>query len=100
MADRSQTGGLLALSTFALLAVGLNFATSRWPKLGRTIEGHPIVLVRDGIVDDRAVRSQRITISELESATRQLSIETVAAVHLAFLESNGKNSFFRRAESS
>lgn len=100
MDDRSLTGGILAVATFAVLALLLNYSLAFWPRLGRLVSGRPIVLVRDGVVDERAMRAQHVDRSELETATRQQSIASFDDVHLAILEPNGKISFFRHQDAA
>lgn len=92
--DRTLTGGVLAVATFALLAVLLNSASARWRKVDRAIEGYAIILVKDGVVDEKALLRQRITSEELKVAARQAEIESFSDIRLALLETNGKISIF------
>lgn len=98
--DRTLTGGILAVSTFAILVVGMNFASARWPKLNRAMEGYAIILVKEGNIDERALKRQRITMEELKAAARQAEIDTFADIKLAVLETNGKISIFSKSASS
>ncbi|MFC0581274.1 DUF421 domain-containing protein [Micrococcoides hystricis] len=95
--DRTLTGGVLAVATFALLAVGMNYLSARWRKVDRLIEGYAIILVKDGVVDESALRRQRITTEELKVAARQAQLESMDDIRLALLETNGKISIFPRA---
>lgn len=92
--DRTLTGGVMAVATFAILAVTFNFVITRWPKVGRALEGPPIILVADGKVRTGAMRHQRVSASEILSAGRQSGFENLADIRLAVLEQDGKISFF------
>jgi len=100
MDDRSLTGGLLAISTMVLLAVALAYVNMRWPKIGKITQGRPIVLIRDGELDRRALHNERIGLDELSMLARQANIESYDEVRLAILEANGKVSFFTREAQS
>ncbi|WP_417372348.1 DUF421 domain-containing protein [Glutamicibacter protophormiae] len=94
MEDRSLIGNLLAVLTMIVLAVILSYANMRWPKVGKITLGRPIVLVRDGIIDRRALNGERIGLDELSMLARQAGIEKYSSIRLAILESSGKVSFF------
>lgn len=94
MEDRSLTGSLLAVFTMLVLAVALNYANMRWPKVGKLMQGRPIVLIRDGVVDRKALHKERIGLDELSMLARQSGIENYSSVRLAILEASGKISFF------
>ncbi len=94
MEDRSLTGSLLAVFTMVVLAAALNYANMRWPKLGKLMQGRPIVLIRDGVLDRKALHNERIGLDELSMLARQAGIENYSSIRLAILEASGKISFF------
>lgn len=97
--DKSLTGGLLAVATFVVLAVVMNFAMAKWPRVGRALEGSPVILLQEGKISHLAMKRQRITTAELLSAARQSGYESLDSVLLAILETNGKISFFDKSRS-
>lgn len=96
MEDRSLTGSLLAALTMIVLAVVLSYANMRWPRIGKLTLGRPIVLVRDGVIDRRALSGERIGLDELSMLARQTGIEEYSSIRLAILKSSGKVSFFTK----
>ena len=94
MNDTTLVGGVLAVGTIAIMSVAMGLANTRWPKLGRLLEGRPIVVVMNGKIDRKALRRERISIDELAAAARQQSFESFDDVRLAVLEASGKFSFF------
>ncbi|HIW45866.1 MAG TPA: DUF421 domain-containing protein [Candidatus Yaniella excrementigallinarum] len=92
--DRSLTGGLLAIGTMMALSVGLSYAKARWPRFGKTLQGRPVILIRDGVVDRKTMQHERIGLDTLSMMARQAGIEDFDVIRLAILEANGKISFF------
>ena len=97
--DYSVTGGILAVSVFALLTVALNLTQWRFPHTRRLINGLPLVIVRDGEILPDATRSQRFSTADLLATARQQGIRSIADVELAVLEADGRVSFFTRSPS-
>lgn len=94
-ADTSLTGAILAVGTFAFLAVLLSWISHRFPSTQRVLEGEPRVIVRSGIVDRAALVRDRMTVDEIESEMRLAGIAEMSMVAWAILETNGKISFIR-----
>jgi uncharacterized membrane protein YcaP (DUF421 family) len=88
--DNSITGGLILASTL----VGLNWLVGWLTYRSRTaeawIEGRPVVLVHNGRIDHRALRSVQMTKHELEAALRTEGCTGPEEVHIAMVENNGQ----------
>jgi len=95
--DYSITGGVLAISVFALLTVVLNWTQWRFPGTRGVINGHPIVIVRSGEIMTSAARAQRLSTPDLLATARQQGIRSLGEVELAVLECDGRISFFTGA---
>ena len=87
--DNSITGGLLSAATL----VGLNWivawTTYRSKRLEGLIEGHPVILVHNGRVNQEAMRTVQMTMHELEASLRAEGCTGLAGVRFAVLENNG-----------
>ena len=94
--DYSVTAGILAVSTFAVLTIGLSWANVRWPRLRAITHGVPVIIVQDGLAMDSVMRRERMSVDDLKAAARQQGFETLAEIRLAVLEANGQISFFTR----
>jgi uncharacterized membrane protein YcaP (DUF421 family) len=94
--DNSLVGGLISATTL----VGLNFlvglATYRSKKLEAIIEGHPLVLIHNGVLIEEVMARAQLTHHELNAALRQAGYASVAEVHSAILENNGTISVIHR----
>jgi uncharacterized membrane protein YcaP (DUF421 family) len=95
--DFSVTGAIIAISTIALLALLMSWATYLWPRAERALEGEPRVIIRDGEIVTANLRSNRLTRSELESEMRLAGIGRLADVEWGILEPRGKISFIQRS---
>jgi uncharacterized membrane protein YcaP (DUF421 family) len=88
--DDSVTGILLAAGTIGLLAMSTAFITYRSKRMRNAIEGEPVILVQDGRLIERNMKSERLTEDEvLEQARLQQGIDTLDDVKWAVLETSG-----------
>lgn len=97
--DYSLTGALLAISTFAFWITVLTFVTWRWRRVGRIVDGVPLVVVQDGNPIERTMAAERLPLDELLEAARQHGLDSLAKVRLAVLEPSGRISFITTDQS-
>jgi uncharacterized membrane protein YcaP (DUF421 family) len=95
--DYSLTGATMVILTIAILTVFVAYLSYRFRRLRPILEGEPIVLVADGEIMHRNLRSQRVTVEEIESEARLSQIASLSDIRFAVLESNGKISFLTRS---
>jgi uncharacterized membrane protein YcaP (DUF421 family) len=95
--DFSMTGGVVAVSVFAVLTVLLHWVQWRFPRTRSIVNGVPVVVVRDGQVVATSARQQRLSDTDLAAAARQQGIRDLDEVELAVLEADGRISFFTRS---
>lgn len=92
-ADTSITGVFIVLSVMASMTLLFAWANFKFRSLRPLLEGRPVVLVENGEVISRNLTRERLTVEEIESEARLEQIESIKAVRLAVLETNGKISF-------
>lgn len=87
--DTSLQGGLIA----ALVLFIANFILKRLMFSNRAfetfMEEDPVILIRDGVIDQRALNEVKITRDELEEAIREHGVEKIENVKLSVLEVDG-----------
>jgi uncharacterized membrane protein YcaP (DUF421 family) len=93
--DFSLTGAVLAVSTLAFWISVLSWITWRWKRIGRVVDGVPVVIVQDGQTRDDVLAVERLPVDELHEAARQQGIDDLAKVRLAVLEPSGRISFIK-----
>ena len=77
---------------FAILSLELMMAvgTVRFLPLRRLLCGRPTVLIRDGVIDQRAMSLSRVSLDELFQKLREKDAFDLAAVKYAILETDGE----------
>jgi uncharacterized membrane protein YcaP (DUF421 family) len=98
--DMSITGGLIVLSTMGLIVVAIGELIRRSARARRIIEGNPTTIVRRGVVEDEAMRVERLPMADLLEAARSKGIDDLASVRYAILEPNGRFSFITNEQST
>jgi len=87
--DNSVTGGVIG--AFSLLAINwiivrLLFKT---PKLTSALQGSQTVLIRHGVIDDKALEEETLTREELLSVLHKQNVDDFSEVEKCVLEPNG-----------
>lgn len=94
--SRAMTGKAPFWQTLAatLLFVALHrllaLAALQWPWLARWVKSRPVVLVEDGVKNDRAMRRHGIGDDDLRESLRVEKVESLKDVKVATLEGGGK----------
>jgi uncharacterized membrane protein YcaP (DUF421 family) len=91
--DMSVTGAILAVGTIAFLTVLFSAVSYRWKPAANVLQGRPVIVVRDGIVLEDALRLERLALDDVKDAAREQGIATVDDVAVGILEASGKFSF-------
>jgi uncharacterized membrane protein YcaP (DUF421 family) len=88
--DNSIGGGLVGACVLFLLNGIVARLTFHSRRLERLIEGTPTPLLRDGNVDETAMRRELVTRAELHAALRDAGLCEIHEARFAMLEANGK----------
>jgi uncharacterized membrane protein YcaP (DUF421 family) len=93
--DNSVTGGIIG--AFSLLAINwvLMWLLFRTPKVNQALEGKATTLVKDGEVDEAALKKETLTMEELISILNKNGFDDPREVETCVLEPNG--TFFVKA---
>lgn len=97
MADdyRSVPEGLLLVATLVFWSYALDWLEFYWPAFGRLITPAPLPLIRKGVMQRQAMRSELVSVEELRSAMRKAGIESLSDVKEAFMEPDGHITMIR-----
>jgi uncharacterized membrane protein YcaP (DUF421 family) len=88
--DNSITGGLILATTLVGLNWCVGWLTFRSKRIEALVEGRPVLLVHNGAVDHKALRSVQMTMHELNASLRAGGCAGPEEVRFAVLENNGK----------
>jgi uncharacterized membrane protein YcaP (DUF421 family) len=87
--NSSLAGGLVAAGALFIVNFGLKYFLYRFPKIGRLIQGEPVMLIYKGKLKQDNLNKTRISLDELKEAIREHGISLIEDVDLAVLESDG-----------
>jgi uncharacterized membrane protein YcaP (DUF421 family) len=95
-ADQSVTGMFVAISTFALLTVGMSVLTFKSRRAQTLVEGQPLILVEDGMPVAKNLRAERLRVDDIAEEARAQGIETIDEIKWCLLERSGSMSFIKK----
>jgi uncharacterized membrane protein YcaP (DUF421 family) len=83
---------------FILLSIQILLAimSLKSKKMRDFIDGSPTILIKNGKIDENAMRSQRYNFDDLLLQLREKDIRNIADVEFAILETSGKLSVFEK----
>lgn len=93
--DMSLTGSMLAVATMAMWLLVFSVLNYKFPKLRGTLEGVPLVIVRDGQILKKVIARERLTEDEVREEAREQGIGDLRSVKIALFESDGRFSFIK-----
>ena len=78
---------LFVLVSFEIILAALSLKSH---KLRTVIQGHPVIVIRNGEIDMAALRKLRLSVNDLISALRQKDVFELSEISYAIFETNGK----------
>ena len=86
---------LFALVSYEILTSAIGLKSQ---KLRTVLQGHPVIVIRKGEIDMKALKKLRMTVNDLISALRQKDVFDVSQVSYAIFETNGQISVLLKPE--
>ncbi len=86
---------LLTITVVVVINKVLDLAIVRWRGAKHVIDGHPVVLVRDGVIEPQVRHRRALSDHEVMSMLRVHGVRNLGEVSHAYLESSGALSIFR-----
>lgn len=87
--DNSLAGGLIGATSLLLINYLVVRFVFRHRRLDEILEGEPTVLVRDGVIDEKALASELMTGAELNTVARRQGFDGAADLESCILEPGG-----------
>ena len=87
--DNSVTGGIIGALALLVINWLLTLVLFRSPKVDRALQGSPTILIRDGSVDEPAMKREALTPEELISVLNKNGFNDPGEVSICRLEPNG-----------
>lgn len=95
--ERPIWDGFVAIITLVLLEVVSAYIIMHSNRLRHVVSGKPAVVIRDGVIDQRVMKKNRMTVDDLMETLRQANVFDLSEVAYAIVETNGKLSVQKRA---
>ena len=87
--DLSFWGGIVSAVTLFVVNFIIKNVVFKIPKLSELVQGHPVLLIYNGKPLSDNMKKAKVSLSELEEATREHGVEAIEGVDLAVLELDG-----------
>ncbi len=81
--------GISAIATLVFFEVVFSVLTLKSPLLHRLFAGSSRIIIRDGVIDQREMKSLRITVTDLVELLRDRDVYDISQVSYAIMETNG-----------
>lgn len=90
--------GLVPIFTVLSLELILAVLSMKFIPMRKLLCGVPTLLIRDGVIDQKAMRSSRVSLDELNQKLREKDVFDLAQVRYAILETDGELSVLLNSE--
>lgn len=97
-AEASIFNAVVPISIIVALEIVFSFIGSRFPTARRLVSSPPSTLIKDGVINQKELRKNRIAIEELIAELRLNGVFDIDDVKYAILEQNGLLSVIPKAE--
>ena len=94
--DKSIFHTLVPLITLAILQVSVAHLIMKYEKFRHLIDGEPVILVQNGLVNQSTMKKERYNIDDLMMQIREFGIGSIHEIAFAILETNGKLTVLRK----
>ena len=81
--------GVAAITTLVFLEVVFSIVIMKVPRLRRLFSGSSRIIIKNGVIDQREMKSLRITVSDLVELLRDRDVYDISTVSYAIMETNG-----------
>lgn len=95
--NRPITNGVITISVLVLLEILLSTLTMKSAFFRKVFEGKSAIIIKNGEIDQKMMKSLRITIDDLLEGLRQAGNFSVDEIDYAIMETNGKISIRQKS---
>ena len=94
--DKTIFHTLVPLITLAILQVSVAHLIMKYEKFRHLIDGEPVILVQNGLINQNTMKKERYNIDDLMMQIREFGIGSIHEIAFAILETNGKLTVLRK----
>ncbi|MDR3345416.1 MAG: DUF421 domain-containing protein [Oscillospiraceae bacterium] len=89
---------LAAVAVLACVEVISSVIGMKSKRFRSVVQGHAVILIREGVIDQKEMKTLRLTVDDLLLALRQKDVFDIETVQYAILETSGQLSVLLKAE--
>lgn len=82
--------GVVPILTLISAEIFVSFIALKIPRFREMLTGKPVIIIVDGVIDQKALKATRLSVEELQEDLRLKDVFDLASVRLARLETNGQ----------
>lgn len=94
--DNSLLEEILGLVWWGTLTIVLTYATLKSESLRTLVDGEPVILIRNGLLQNESLKTTKISLEDLSMMLREQYIFSIKDVDYAILEPNGRLSVLKK----
>lgn len=94
--DRSLFTAVIGILTIAINHFAVSAIKQRFTTFRKLVDGTPIVVAENGVVDNRFLHGLRMVQEDLMAVVRQNGMKSLDEVRLAIVERDGNVTLFKR----
>ena len=84
------THGIVPIFTLISAEIFISFLSLKFPRFRKVLTGKPVILIENGIINQNALKSTRLSIDDLYEELRLNNTFNIADIRRAQLETNGQ----------
>ncbi len=96
--DKSMFQAIIPVAVLAVLEIAVSFASLKIIRLRELLQGHAVVVIRDGIPDKKQLSRLRYSMDDLLESLRQKDVFDISDVQYAIAETDGSLSVMLKPE--
>ena len=81
--------GIASIATLVILEIIISYIDLKFPSFTMLLQGKPVIIVKDGKIDQNSMNKTRLTISEFNEELRYKNIK-LKDIHTAIIERTGQ----------
>ncbi len=85
-----MSAGVFPILSLVFFEVAISMLTLRCKRIRRLVSGSPMILIRDGEIDQKQMRRLRFSVDDLMAALREKDVFDLNEVNYAIVETTGK----------
>lgn len=93
--EKSLLGGMISVSSLLFVNWFFNYFKFKSPRFKKLSEGEPVVLIKNGIINEKNLSKEKMTLSDIEEFMRNKGIKSIKEIELMIMETTGNISILK-----